>query len=47
MTEQIIWVFVWSNHYPEYNERMHNMSHPNNIHNAFEAAGMMFLVPKE
>ena len=40
-------VMVWSHYYPEYDMRMRIMSRPSNIHNAFEAAGMLSLVPKE
>jgi len=40
-------VWVWHKRYPVYAERMAAMSHPNNLHNALEAANMMFLEPKE
>lgn len=39
-------VWVWSKRFPKYDARIAAMSHPNNINNAFEAANMMFLIPK-
>ena len=40
-------IYIWSKRWPVYAERMAIMSHPANVHNAFEAAGMMFLEPKK
>lgn len=47
MTEQIVFVWVWSRNYPDYTARLAAMSHPSNLHNAAEAANMMFLEPKQ
>ena len=47
MSYQINYVWIWSIHHPEYNARIAAMSHPANIHNAFEDANYLFLVPKE
>ncbi len=43
----IQFLIVWHKRYPVYTERMAAMSHPNNLHNAFECANMLFLEPKE
>jgi hypothetical protein len=47
MSEQVIFVWVWSRMHPVYAERIAAMSHPANVYNAFTDADMLFLVPKE
>ena len=44
---QALYVWNWSNLYPDYSERMAAMSHPCNVDIAFVDASFLSLQPKE